>query len=278
MSNSIEIKDENLIPIKEAASLVPYSKDYIARLAREGKIVASQVGRNWYIDIKSLQKFSELATLQEEVRMGQLRSERKSELVAKEKLNSLEVTINTLTRRHKFEATVMSMSTLYLGILFGFVFYNFSFVSVPGAFFTAVVSDSMTGTLYSVNEDNVFTYTEIADPVIEPRSMLLASNATEYPVFLTESETRVLSATSTAILIFHKNKDIQTENDIKDLFSDRVEVSFTDNNSGVVSYQSEEGVEKDLPFLRVPVETQESQDGTVDNRPNVIDDVQIDRQ
>ena len=43
MSTSFEINNIALVPIKDAAKSVAYSRDYVARLAREKKIVASQI-------------------------------------------------------------------------------------------------------------------------------------------------------------------------------------------------------------------------------------------
>jgi len=42
---------------RDAAALVSYSPDYVSRLAREGKILAEQRGRDWYVDIDSLKLF-----------------------------------------------------------------------------------------------------------------------------------------------------------------------------------------------------------------------------
>ena len=44
MATSIKINGVTLMPIKDAASSISYSRDYVARLAREGKIVAELAG------------------------------------------------------------------------------------------------------------------------------------------------------------------------------------------------------------------------------------------
>ncbi|MEZ4200767.1 MAG: hypothetical protein R3B69_04305 [Candidatus Paceibacterota bacterium] len=46
------------IPAREGALLVGYSPDYVARLAREGKVVAKRVGRAWHVDHDSLKLFT----------------------------------------------------------------------------------------------------------------------------------------------------------------------------------------------------------------------------
>ena len=54
MSVTFEIDGKKLQSIKSAAKLTSYSRDYITRLAREQKIVASFIERKWFIDIESL--------------------------------------------------------------------------------------------------------------------------------------------------------------------------------------------------------------------------------
>ncbi|MDB5189452.1 MAG: uncharacterized protein JWL82_409, partial [Parcubacteria group bacterium] len=49
--------DKKFIPTKVAAKLSGYNSDYISRLCRERKIVGSQVGRVWFVEKASLEKF-----------------------------------------------------------------------------------------------------------------------------------------------------------------------------------------------------------------------------
>jgi hypothetical protein len=78
---SIQVGNKSLVSIKEAVSSVPYSRDYITRLAREKKIVAANINRRWYIDLDSLKKYREQADEERELRKEQLREERKRERV-----------------------------------------------------------------------------------------------------------------------------------------------------------------------------------------------------
>ncbi|MFZ1987916.1 MAG: helix-turn-helix domain-containing protein, partial [Minisyncoccia bacterium] len=52
--------EKNLIPTREASELSGYSSDYLSRLARSGKIVGMQVGRNWFVNRDSLFSFMEM--------------------------------------------------------------------------------------------------------------------------------------------------------------------------------------------------------------------------
>ena len=68
MLAQVKINGDTFLPIKEAAKLVLYSRDYVARLAREQKIVAMQVERQWFVDTVSLKNFAETAELEQTVR------------------------------------------------------------------------------------------------------------------------------------------------------------------------------------------------------------------
>src|SRR3989338_63782 len=52
-----QIFEKNFIPTKEAAELSGYTSDYLARLARSGKISARRVGHTWMVDVESLTRF-----------------------------------------------------------------------------------------------------------------------------------------------------------------------------------------------------------------------------
>ena len=48
---------ENLVTTKDASELSGYTSDYLARLARSGKIVGRRIGHTWLIDKNSLANF-----------------------------------------------------------------------------------------------------------------------------------------------------------------------------------------------------------------------------
>lgn len=56
-----------------------YSNDYIARLARDRKIVGRRIGRQWYVDAHSLQAFIRRSDELKRAHAERLRSERRSE-------------------------------------------------------------------------------------------------------------------------------------------------------------------------------------------------------
>lgn len=252
MSTSIEINGVNLVSIKEATSLVSYSKDYIARLAREGKIVASQVGRQWFVDTASLQNYSEASALEEAVRKTELSAERKRELSAKERLNSLESLSGSKIKSHRTDALIVSAATLCLGLVTGFGFYTAALFGLPGV---SKISSSLAVVSSSLSLDfdkKVSVDTSVSLPVPQDKQTMMFSTVTEFPVFETESETKVLSEDSAGILVFAKAGGVKDSSSVEALFSDVVEATFTDDNSGVVRYESGDGVAKEFPFVTVP--------------------------
>lgn len=71
--------NSELVTTRVAAKQVNLSHDYIARLAREGRIKAEQRGRSWYVDIVSLLRWFESNRLEKEYRAALIKEEREAE-------------------------------------------------------------------------------------------------------------------------------------------------------------------------------------------------------
>jgi excisionase family DNA binding protein len=56
MSDSVTIEGKEFLTTPDAARLVGYTKDYVGQLAREGRLVARQIGRIWYVSSESIQE------------------------------------------------------------------------------------------------------------------------------------------------------------------------------------------------------------------------------
>lgn len=79
MKDQLSINDQIFCAVRAAAAEVSYSKDYITRLAREHKIRAVRIGRNWYVDITALKQYVEVQALEDQVRSHHLKEQRKIE-------------------------------------------------------------------------------------------------------------------------------------------------------------------------------------------------------
>ncbi|XKT75440.1 MAG: immunoglobulin-like domain-containing protein [Patescibacteria group bacterium UBA2103] len=70
---------EKFIPTKEAASLVGRTSDYVGRLAREGKIPASRIGRSWVVSKRALLEYFDVQESVKEIKKEKLSQTRKEE-------------------------------------------------------------------------------------------------------------------------------------------------------------------------------------------------------
>lgn len=82
MSNVLTINGKKYIQSNQLAREFGYTTDYIGRLAREEKILATQVGRQWFVEPESLRVFSHQAQIEKEIRKEELRQRRKIEHLA----------------------------------------------------------------------------------------------------------------------------------------------------------------------------------------------------
>ncbi len=258
MSTQLEINGVAFFPIKEAAKVVSYSRDYVAKLAREEKIVASQIGRQWYVDILSLKNFAEAALLEQEVRKQKLSDERKRE----QALKSQVATMRTLTvkkrRVAKLRTKVAAMAVLMVGVAFGAGVNYFENTTLKISSDTAVarlgvavpadVSFSETGALPVVRNEAAPL------PAAQPMPTALYTTTANQPVFVEESSlaTSTLSEAS-GIFLLAKDAEVKDVASIAQLFSDPVRVEVEDG-VGVVTYTDVQGEDTQYQFVTIPKE------------------------
>ena len=108
MQSILEINGKILFSIRDAAHATSYSRDYITRLAREGKIFASHVGRQWFVDVDSLQAYAEAVALEQEVRKQQLSEERKRERQLREVVGFQHALRSQAAQKFEFKAVLVS--------------------------------------------------------------------------------------------------------------------------------------------------------------------------
>ncbi|MHB1086757.1 MAG: helix-turn-helix domain-containing protein, partial [Minisyncoccota bacterium] len=79
MSDEIFFDGQRFISAAEASSTADLSRDYVARLCRDGKVKGRRIGKNWYVHEDSLKQFLIEQNHAKEIRRGQLSSERTKE-------------------------------------------------------------------------------------------------------------------------------------------------------------------------------------------------------
>lgn len=148
MSSALEIDGKTFYPIKTVASKVSYSRDYITRLAREGKIHATNVGRQWFVDLESLNSYCESSSIEADLRKKRLSEERKIEQQAILEAKRKKAHRETKAKFFDVRATAVASVVLTLGLVGGWVTYNvINFDQVSQTFATNIfgVSESQVG-------------------------------------------------------------------------------------------------------------------------------------
>ena len=120
MTNCLDIDGKEMQSIKYAAKQTGYSRDYVTKLAREEKIVAAQIGRNWFVDTGSLQHYSSIAQTEQLIRQQHLSEERKHERASR--LAVERKTEEQVQHRRRLARTskVVACAVLMLGLATGF--------------------------------------------------------------------------------------------------------------------------------------------------------------
>lgn len=252
MSTQVEINGDTFLPIKDAAKLVSYSKDYVARLAREQKIVATQIGRQWFIDTASLKNFAEVAGVEQTIRKQQLSLERKREQTVREEVVAIKKKKIGKVKLVKVRAQLAATMALSLGLMIGGAVYTSSALFSQFPQDTNRAHVSAVGDISLAEELPVMAAEEFK--TAEPQPTALYSNVMEYPLFTDESEVRAMGTSSTeGILILQSEGSIEGAQEVQAVFSDDVSVVFTENNSGVVEYKTAGGETVEYPFVSVSV-------------------------
>lgn len=242
MSKQIEINGNAMVPLKEAAKKIAYSRDYLAKLAREQKIVATQIGRQWFVDMDSLNIFLAGTALEQEVRSRHLREERRRELIAKKDLETLAGYVTNAQSLSNGKSFLIATLVLFIGLFTGLVINN-------------------TKDLVASFDNRYFKSSSIAQvinnkAVVTPEDQdnkVFFSNEMEYPLFVDEAEVRDMESNKDGILLLTEKGDLNDLNQVRNLFSDNVDIEiFPDGKSGVVRYESGEGEVNDFPFVTIP--------------------------
>ena len=117
--SSLDIDGKKMHSIKHAATATGYSRDYITKLAREQKIFAAQVGRQWYVEMDSLQSYSSVMAAEQKLRQQQLSDERKRERQLRELREEEMVQRERQERRQGRRVRRLVPAVLLLGLITG---------------------------------------------------------------------------------------------------------------------------------------------------------------
>lgn len=241
--SALEIDGKSLSPIREAASVTTYSRDYITRLAREGKIVASYIGRQWFVDVSSLKGYAESVALEQEARKRQLSEERKRERQLRQAIESQRTLHLKRAESLHVRSVVAASLVLGFGLVSGFVTYQLMTIS------SAVNTGMQTA--------------QVGKQVVSQTSMTPAQAGVAVDRFgvaqdgvskvNASAQQRTLGEIKEGVLLLPEGG---SANDISAFFSDKVEVRQAPDGSKVVVLVDAAGnqVGNEVPFVVVPVD------------------------
>lgn len=128
MDSELNFNNKKFLSSKRAGEEASYTNDYVARLCRNGKVKGRMVGRTWYVEEESFQKFLNEHTARKEDRKKQLASERKKEYIEaalEQKRSMLSSVFLLLTN-----GNILQRAGVFVAIVF--VVFGIYFASVSG--------------------------------------------------------------------------------------------------------------------------------------------------
>jgi hypothetical protein len=235
MSTAIEIDGRKLLPIKEVVTKVSYSRDYVTRLAREGKIVATSVGRQWFVDLDSLIGYNEAAAAEQVIRKKQLSEERKKEQATHLALLERKEKSQRKEKYVPMKAAIASVVVCTFGLLGGWSVYNLA-----------------------SKESSTNIFSNSGPAVIDVQSNLASaskaspSGAPAFVASSTFSVNEISDDVSEGVLLLPEGSMSAT---VTDMFSDEVQVLTNGEGVQVVVRVDENGmpIGNVIPFVKVPV-------------------------
>jgi hypothetical protein len=239
MEPNLIIGNRTLLPLREAAAKVSYTRDYVARLAREGKIAAVQVDRQWYIDPESLKNFFDHAQFEVAARADYLAELRRNELEAWEvrqtQLELLEQRRTSSTWRVSVQTIGFLVLTLWVGL--------FIYQAAPYA-----TADYLVAQLAQLAQVTATSEAEVDSVVAEPATPANFFWNRVGNVYINDE---AITLDNGIILLPATGTSGVSTGTVEDFFSDPVQVISTDASGGVVILDSD-GVTTTIPFVRIP--------------------------
>ena len=252
MSKVLEIDGKKYTPSSALAGSFGYSADYISKLARDGKILGQQVGRQWYIESDSLADFSRVTKSQKAERREELRVARKLEWATNENKLNNSVVIPTQGQTLS-KAVVVFACLLCLSSLAWAVNYN-----------NLAIADIQEGAkLFAEDITEILPDSKM---VTDSQVALLgwlkewwwgkeeANNLAKSDINGIES---VNKNNQNGIVLLESEVGSDEIDSIRQQFSDPVEVQFTESDSGLIKPIFKNATEESYKFLLVPVTKQE---------------------
>jgi len=215
MVQNLIVSGRKYLSSAELARRFGYTPDYLSRLAREGKVAATNINRKWFLDEESLQDFITQMNLGKEIRSTELKQQRKVERL----IHSQEVKgIKTKNRTQTHIALAQSCAVLMCGAFVGLLGWSVS-------------STGITTIQLSVGFENAST--QIANAIRPNRNPFISFSDWSVVASVLESFTpNELSEEVTVDQVITEHKKLEQLESVH--FSDEVDVRFVDDGAGIV--------------------------------------------
>lgn len=223
MSENFFIGNRRLIPLKEVSKIVPYSREYVARLARDGRVAAAQINRQWYIDPESLKNFFEQAQLEMQARGEYVRELRKQELDLHEWWSAFVDMQKSRQVGRAGRVAKKSFLIIILGLCVGLLVTRFAPLGDPAVVASLIDSRQLASLMTAENnEATAVSWYETGEVVTEDESLISPVGILLLPDGVSE--------------------------DPAAFFSDEVTVEETGPTSGIIRSSTSSS---SIPFVRV---------------------------
>ena len=245
MSTSLETDRKKFESVSVAAARVGYSRDYITKLARDQKIAAVQIGRQWFVEVKSLQEYATQSLLEQKVRQQELSEIRKAEREATlQKTEAEKIPTPFLERVTQQKSSVAML--LLLGVAGAYSLVHFSQLATSSNNNAQVAGSEIISEFQNVETDYEIA---VGTTVSAQEPVPVTIDFSQESVRLSDIEN---FENGILLLPYATSSDVVAP---ERLFSDKVKI-LTDENGQkyVVRVDEQNEVVSEIPFVVVPVE------------------------
>lgn len=230
MSVQITQHSPQLVSVKNTSRLVPYSRDYVTRLARSGRVIGVQIDREWFVEKTSLVNFYEQSLIEDSVRSRRLSESRKVELEARD------VYLLRVARLHAAGTGRRRRTLMQTALILLFGFGTGALLLLSG----------------QVASQNQYSFAAAVSEAVLPGSVKAVTEGVSESAWLNQSvvsesvEQLSLRGGIVVLPAAATSSDVAT-----DFFSDPVTVEMVSTTTGVIRNGRDT-----LPFVRVPDDVQ----------------------
>jgi len=252
MTQKREINGKKYLSAREASKLVSYSSDYIGRLAREKKILAERVGNQWFVEPESLKFFTLNAEAEKRNRKELLREERLVERAKKIRQNEEE----TFAAALKSKNQIAIAQTAIISACF-FLFLNIVWFSLESKLNVQALFGGLTEIGGSLSEKVMAPIPDFLSQVASFAFVQSFDASAQKDDILPTKQDAIDSSKSDfqGIVLFDEVEEVTAAyiDDVRESFSDEVQVEFDTDDSGVITPVFKERTGDSYRFLLVPV-------------------------